>query len=136
MSADYRTFGQSPIPLSKLEQSGAATGQVVEWNGSAWVPYTLPPSPTVPHMEHGSYNFGSLAAGTDASVLVTFGTAYTAAPTVIVGSWFVSGGVFQYYGFNVYAELVTTSNFYILASVPPDSPGAMNAAAMWFAIGT
>jgi hypothetical protein len=28
-------------PLSQLEQSGAATGQVPQWNGSAWVPAML-----------------------------------------------------------------------------------------------
>src|SRR5579871_1523905 len=28
------------IPLSALAQSGATTGQVIEWNGTAWVPST------------------------------------------------------------------------------------------------
>ena len=29
------------VPLSKLSQSSATTGQLAEWNGSAWVPYSL-----------------------------------------------------------------------------------------------
>jgi hypothetical protein len=37
-------YGILPVPLSKLTQSSATSGQVIIWNGSAWVATTLAPS--------------------------------------------------------------------------------------------
>jgi hypothetical protein len=33
-------FCQSKIPLDRLHQSGATMGQIIQWNGTAWVPFS------------------------------------------------------------------------------------------------
>lgn len=65
----------SNIPLSALAQSGATSGQIIEWNGSAWVPST-----TVP----GSGTVTSVALTVPGSVLAIAGSPITGAGTLAV----------------------------------------------------
>lgn len=65
----------SNIPLSALAQSGATSGQVIEWNGSAWVAST-----TVP----GAGTVTSVALTVPGSILAVGGSPITGAGTLAV----------------------------------------------------
>jgi len=61
------------IPLSALAQSGATTGQVIEWNGSAWVASTgVPGSGTVTSVTFTGD--GTVLSSTPSSAVTTSGT--------------------------------------------------------------
>lgn len=71
------------VPLSELTQSGASSGQVVEWNGSAWVP--------------GAGASG--APGTTVEDYITAGISVTssafaiASVTLVAGTWLIHARV-------------------------------------------
>ena len=75
-------------PLSALQQSGAAFGQVVAWNGAAWVATNLPSSTVTTSQIQTALSGQSLSLGTLSSSTITSGngSSFTSSPNKFTSS--------------------------------------------------
>ena len=90
-SADIGTAG---LPLGSLNASGAGSGQVAQWNGSAWVPASLA----------GAVNFidAEIPSGSANSVNTVFHLSHnpSGTPQLFVGGQLMSPGTAGDYTFS------------------------------------
>lgn len=71
------SFAAGPLPLGQIEQSGAASGQVLKWNGTAW-------APAADIAGTGGFT-GDFAGGTASNYLVSVSTSTATAVTLALG---------------------------------------------------
>ncbi|MCU0986394.1 MAG: hypothetical protein MUC89_15900 [Acetobacteraceae bacterium] len=70
-------FTAGPLPLGQIEQGGAASGQVLKWNGSAW-------APAADIAGTGGFT-GDFAGGTASNYLVSVSDSTATAVTLATG---------------------------------------------------
>jgi phage-related tail fiber protein len=75
------------IQVSKLGQTGAATNQVLQWNGSQWVPATIAGTGTVTSVGSGAGLTGGPITGTGSLALATSGVTPGTYPKVTVDTY-------------------------------------------------
>jgi hypothetical protein len=76
------------VTAAKLNQMGASSGQVMQWNGTAWVPVNVPTG-TIKAGLSSNFNCGRIYSGTMFSVLFAApGTAGTPGPNEYNYLWF------------------------------------------------
>jgi hypothetical protein len=71
------SFTAGPLPLGQLEQGGAASGQVLKWNGTAWAPAA--------DATGGGGFTGDFGGGTAANYLVSISESAATAMTPAAG---------------------------------------------------